>query len=282
MQDSSAVSISSPNSDGLWQVLLGLRDAADFPLPEWLIWRDGQLALRNAAAAESDVTAMLQLYGPLVAPSARNGFVLAHLGQSLDGRIATENGVSQYISGPENLTHLHRLRALSDAVVVGASTVAHDDPRLTTRLVPGPNPARVVIDPHRRLRVEHGIFCDGASPTYLVSTPESLAETPAPEGATILSIPGYTDGVLPIGAILDILKSAGLNRLFVEGGGKTVSAFLEAGRLDRLHVAVSPMIIGSGRAGLTLPVIDTLDKAIRPAGVGIHRMGDDVLFDCSL
>ena len=101
----------------------------------------------------------------LYAPCAREAWVLAHLGQSLDGRIATRSGASHYINGPENLTHLHRLRALADAVVVGAATVALDDPRLTARRVEGANPVRIVLDPNRRLPVERHAFTEADAPT---------------------------------------------------------------------------------------------------------------------
>ena len=88
----------------------------------------------------------LELYGSLAQPRRKTS-VVAQIGQSLDGRIATLSGDAQDISGPDGLAHLHRMRALVDAVVIGVKTALHDDPRLTVRLVEGRNPARVVIDP---------------------------------------------------------------------------------------------------------------------------------------
>ena len=81
--------------------------------------------------------------------------VVGQIGQSLDGRIATESGHSKYINGPAGLTHLHRLRALVDAVVIGVGTAIADDPQLTVRRVSGQQPARVVIDPKGRLLVKN-------------------------------------------------------------------------------------------------------------------------------
>jgi diaminohydroxyphosphoribosylaminopyrimidine deaminase / 5-amino-6-(5-phosphoribosylamino)uracil reductase len=105
-------------------------------------------------------------YGPLFAPlraPVPNGssFVLGRVAQSLDGYIATREGESVWISGPNDLRHTHQLRALCDAVVVGAKTIRADNPRLTTRLVDGPSPVRVVIDPDCRLNDTYRVFHDG-------------------------------------------------------------------------------------------------------------------------
>jgi len=208
--------------------------------------------------------------------SRQRPLTLGHLGQSLDGRIATESGRSHYITGPENIVHLHRLRALCDAVIVGAGTVAADDPRLTTRRVAGSNPIRVVIDPSGRLTKDRKLFADGAAPTWLV-----CAANAEPASATRTLVIDAADGTLPPRSIVAALHSEGLFGLFVEGGGITVSRFLAAGALDRLQVAVAPLVLGSGRPAFTLPVIDDLDRALRPA-CRTFPMGKDVLFDCDL
>src|SRR5262245_32586740 len=95
--------------------------------------------------------AFVDLYMPICGATSTRPITVGHLGQSLDGFIATRAGDSQFVTGPENIVHLHRMRALSDAVVVGAGTVAADEPLLTTRQVAGPNPLRVVFEPGNRL-----------------------------------------------------------------------------------------------------------------------------------
>jgi riboflavin biosynthesis pyrimidine reductase len=96
----------------------------------------------------------------------------------------------------------------------------------------------------------------------------------------VLGVPAV-DGQLDLRVLRERLTERGLRALFVEGGGVTVSRFLQQEVLDRLHVAVAPLILGSGRHGLTLPVVGTLEEALRPR-TRVFRMGADVLFDCDL
>lgn len=219
----------------------------------------------------------LDLYLPLLPTDPRQTLVVAHLGQSLDGFIATGRGDSCFVNGPENIRHLHRLRALCDAVLVGAETVAADNPRLTTRLVPGDNPVRVVLDPRRRLGADRRVFQEPDAPTLLVCA-DALAGAPPCGRAETLAVP-LANGRLRLDILVERLRARGLRRLFVEGGGLTVSAFLDAGLLDRLHIALSPLLIGQGRRGLCLPPSDALSDCLRPA-CRIFRLGGDILFDC--
>jgi len=208
------------------------------------------------------------LFGPL-RPSS---IVVGQLGQSLDGRIAIEPGQSTLINGPEGIAHLHRLRALVDAVVVGAGTVRADDPQLTVRHVAGPNPVRVVIDPRGTLPAGSRAFAaDGVHRIVI-----TRRQCPAINGGIeTIALPD-TDGRIEPAAMLDALQERGLHRILVEGGAQTVSTFLSAGCLDRLHVMVAPMILGAGVAGLDLP-----PTALR-VPMRAHTLGSDVLFDCDL
>lgn len=223
---------------------------------------------------------LLDLYLPLRRAEA---FVVGQVGQSLDGRIATVEGHSHYVTGPADIVRLHRLRALADVVVVGAGTVAADDPRLTVRKAEGDNPVRVVLDPHGRVPPERAVFTDGAARTIVVCEASATPTTIA--GAERLTLPTRRTAegraTFAPAKILAALREQGLRRILVEGGGITVSRFLEAGALTRLHVTVAPLLIGSGRPALTLPPIASLDQALRPPS-RVFRLGDDLLFDLDL
>lgn len=215
------------------------------------------------------------IFAPFRDASPERPFVVGQLGQSLDGRIATVSGESRDISGAAALDHLHRIRAHVDAVVVGAGTVIADDPQLTVRRVAGRNPARVVIDPSGRIdRKGKWLACDGARRILVTAT-----DAATPDGVELVKLEAR-GGVIPPAAIIEALHARGLRRILVEGGARTVAAFIESGRLDRLHVLVTPVIIGSGRTGLDLSPIQRLDLALRPRS-DVHVLGGgDVLFDC--
>jgi riboflavin-specific deaminase-like protein len=220
---------------------------------------------------------LFDLYSPICSTGRNSSFVIAHLGQSLDGRIAAENGASRYVTGPDNITHLHRLRALCDAVIVGAATVQYDNPRLTTRRVSGPSPVRVVLDPRARLHEDYGVFQDGAASTLVVRA-ERNCQAARVGLAEVLPVAVDASQRLCLSTLISRLQRRGLRRLFIEGGGVTVSHFLQQGLLDRLHLTIAPLIIGSGRPGLSLPPISDMSDAIRQPWRRFE-MGQDVLFD---
>jgi len=249
---------------------------------------------------------LLNLFLPISA--CAGPLVIAQIGQSLDGRIATENGASHYINGLEARTHLHRLRAVVDAVVVGVGTVNDDDPLLTVRHVEGRNPLRVVLDPRGRMGGERQLAHDGAAPTIQLvrgacpaEAGASLAVSPEAEphsmrngaregvaqgveaksGMRQVAFPVTAQGGFEPLAVLDWLHAQGLRRVLIEGGGVTVSRFMQAEALDRMHVMVAPLLIGSGRPGLQLPPVQRLEDARRPS-CRTFRCGQDTIFDLDL
>jgi diaminohydroxyphosphoribosylaminopyrimidine deaminase / 5-amino-6-(5-phosphoribosylamino)uracil reductase len=216
------------------------------------------------------------VFGPLRVGNVDDLVVVGQIGQSIDGRVATTTGRSHYINCPAGISHLHRLRALVDVVIIGVGTACADDPQLTVRRVCGPNPIRVVLDPHGRLS-HHARLLSADAKTILITadgTDRKLA------GVEILSLPA-TDGHISPSVILAGLAKLGLRRMLVEGGANTVSRFLQAGCLDRLHVVIAPLILGAGRPSFAFGAIDRLEDAMRPP-VRTHQLDHDMLLDCDL
>lgn len=231
---------------------------------------------------------LFDLFKPLLDSHAQGaGWVVAQLGQSLDACVATRTGESTFINGPENIVHLHRLRALSDVVLVGAGTVVADNPQLTTRRVSGPSPTRVLLDPRLGLAdlvpTAH-VFSDGKAQTLWMVDAQWRDRAVALVGPDrTLAVPGLLrgDGAPDMALAVAALRTRGLGRIFIEGGGVTVSRFLAQGCLDRLHLAVAPVIIGDGRAGLRFTGAARLADCPRPGHV-VYRMGVDQLWDLDL
>jgi diaminohydroxyphosphoribosylaminopyrimidine deaminase/5-amino-6-(5-phosphoribosylamino)uracil reductase len=219
-----------------------------------------------------------ELFGPLKTGRVDDLVVVAQIGQSLDGRIATASGHSKYINGAAGLVHLHRLRSLVDVVIVGIGTALVDDPQLTVRLVEGPNPARVVIDPKARLPATAKVLTeDGVR--RLIITADGTKYPPVLK-TEILALP-VTGGRIAPATIVAELAKRGLRRILIEGGAATVSNFLAAGCLDRLHVIVAPIILGDGKSSFILPSLKRADQAERLL-VHAYQLDDEVLLDCDL
>ena len=219
----------------------------------------------------SEEVAFFELYRPLLA--AR--WSLGQLGQSLDGYIATAEGQSHYVTGTKSLVHLHRLRALADAVVVGTSTAEADDPQLTTRHVDGPSPTRVILDRTGRLPAHLRAYSADGNCLRITAPGVSTLE-----GVESLELPEEDGGFTPQ-AVIASLAERGLTRLLIEGGGKLVTSWYRAGALDRLHVVTAPIFLGAGRKGLDLPPVTDLPSLHRPPARH-YSLGEDVLFDLDL
>ncbi|WP_405997592.1 RibD family protein [Streptomyces sp. NBC_00829] len=262
------------DAEEAWERLRTVRSEADAEAAGLVPRANGGLRWGEDASTEAQLLAErylpLCLAGPLL--------TFAQLGQSLDGFIATRTGDADFVTGEEDRLHLHRLRALADAVVVGAGTAVADDPQLTVRACPGDNPVRVVLDPKGRVPLRRQVFTDGSAPTLWVVGVGSEHGMPVPDGVDVLELP--EDDFAP-GHLVRALAQKGLGRVLIEGGGVTVSRFLHEGALHRLYVTVAPVLIGDGVPGLRFPGQPVMRDALRPP-VRRAALGEDTLFELEL
>ena len=190
---------------------------------------------------------------PLIRKKNRN--FIGQIGQSLDAKIALNNGNSHYINEKESITYLHCLRSISDGVLVGVNTIIKDNPLLTTRKIKGQNPTRLIIDPSLKLTNKYKIFKD--KNTNIVFTTSN--KTKNLNNTTIVKLPkkDFTLGVY------QFIKKSSLKYILIEGGPTTLSHFIEQNLINYMQFIISPTLIGSGINSVKLKPITNLKKAIR-------------------
>jgi riboflavin biosynthesis pyrimidine reductase len=196
-----------------------------------------------------DIDNLFNIFLPIVCFQGKFQYI-AHIAQSLDGFIATKSGESKYISGKENLEHIHRLRAVSDIIIVGAKTYLEDKPKLTTRLVKGNSPLIYVFDPKR-----------------IVSKKDIMGD------------------IVHLRDNLDVLKKTLHDKekqtIYIEGGGRTISYFMNKNILNKIHICLCPIILGGGRPSFVPDKYIKLNnqKSFKP---NHYQMGNDILFDIDI
>jgi GTP cyclohydrolase II len=211
--------------------------------------------------------------------------VTVHYAQTIDGRLATRTGDSQWISGQESLVLAHSLRASHASVLVGAGTVAADDPRLTTRLVEGPSPVRVIVDSTLRLSPQASVVTDGAAPTILATTDRAPVDRRRAfeRGAVeVLVLRSTTDGRVDLGSLLDELGARRMATLLVEGGAGVITSMIRERRVSRLVVSIAPLVLGAGIEAIGDLDILRLRDALSFRRASFTQLGPDVIFDGEL
>ena len=210
----------------------------------------------------------------------RRPYVTVHVAQSLDGRVALD-GLTTPLSTHPGRACAHAARAAHDAVLVGASTVRIDNPRLTVRDAPGSDPLRVVLASTFALSRAANVF--GGDGRALVIGAEGRAldeERKSLEAAGVgVAIAAQdADGRVSIDGALDVLAQRGIERLLVEGGAKVVTSFLRARRVDHLSIEITMRLLGApGTAMLGALGVGALEQAPSLTNVSVARLGDNVL-----
>ena len=209
-------------------------------------------------------------------------FVIAKFAMSLDGKIATSSGESQWISGEEARRHAHSLRRTADAVMVGVGTAMADDPQLTARDSNNAplerQPLRVVVDSTGRVAPDSKLFRSPGSVLVATSSMDKAAASALQSvGAEVAHLPG-SDGRVDVAALMPLLVERGVNSVLVEGGGTLLATLIEQKFVSKVEAIVAPMLIG-GRNALT-PVegdgFSYLKDALRLENITVGQLGDDV------
>jgi diaminohydroxyphosphoribosylaminopyrimidine deaminase/5-amino-6-(5-phosphoribosylamino)uracil reductase len=219
---------------------------------------------------------VLKLYWPISVISCiyrKSLFLIVHLAQTIDGKIATVTGDSQWIGNKENLVHAHRLRALVDGIMVGGNTVKIDKPKLNVRHVKGKDPIRLILSNKTKTFVD--VPCSDSCETLLVRSADYRNDKPIcgisrtiyyqnKEGSSSRSIK-------------ETIKNEGIHSVLLEGGAQTIKLFLEEFEIDLLQIHIAPIIFGSGKSGLILNEISKLKDAINLENSFSTLMGNAIM-----
>lgn len=201
---------------------------------------------------------------------------------SLDGRVAAQDGSSQWITHEEARQNAHFLRAESQAILIGSKTAIHDQPRLTVRLPEGPKPLRVIVDSFGQLPPSGPLFDLQLAQTLIFTTnqcdPIRLKEW-RKQGVEVLEFPSR-EGRVDLEAILDELGQRGVIQLLVEGGSTLHASFIKEGFVNRFVVYIGSCLLGDkGKAMVADLLIPTIDEALRWDLENVQRFGKDVRMD---
>jgi diaminohydroxyphosphoribosylaminopyrimidine deaminase/5-amino-6-(5-phosphoribosylamino)uracil reductase len=210
-------------------------------------------------------------------------FVTVKFAQTLDGRIATAQGSSRWISSPESLKLAHKLRAQHDAIMVGVGTVLADNPELTVRLVRGRNPTRIILDSKLRVPLDAKVLKNQEAARTLVAT------TPAADkaklaalrrmGIEVLTMPPDAQGQVDLGKLLKTLAQRQISSLMVEGGAETITSFLRLNLADKIIAIIAPKIMGTGTDAVGELNITDISKALKLSFKRVYRSGEDIVVE---
>jgi len=237
-----------------------------------------EIRLMNNLEINAQELRLLKLYLPYAllpyySKKHKKCYAISHFAQTLDGRIASCSGDSRWIGNEENLIHAHRMRALCDAILIGANTLDADDPSLNVRLVKGDDPIKVIIggdklpiDTYKAVDSSTLLFCQNHSESTLVAQKIFLDKDP----------------LFNAKKILQSLYDRGIHSVYIEGGAFTTSNFLKQRQLDQVQIHVSPQILGSGTDSFCFEGVLNMEQSIKFKAPKFIPIGDDIMFTGNL
>jgi diaminohydroxyphosphoribosylaminopyrimidine deaminase / 5-amino-6-(5-phosphoribosylamino)uracil reductase len=216
-------------------------------------------------------------------------FVTVKTAMSLDGKIATREGDSQWISGTKSRDFVHKLRNQNDAILVGTNTILKDNPQLTCRLKrkQGRHPARIILDRRNRIPITAKVFANSqthrvvyVSGSKLSSKREQLLKT---KNIEVLKVKILKSG-FDLKQLMKLLAQKELNSILIEGGGEINSSALEAGIVDRVFAFISPILVGGQQAPSPIggDGVAKITKAMRLDNMRVIPIGDDLMVEAEI
>ena len=206
-------------------------------------------------------------------------FVTLKFAQSLDGRIASKSGSSQWISSENSLKFAHKLRAEHDAVLIGSNTANLDNPQLTVRRVKGNNPIRIILTKSGRILSSLDLLSDNSAPVIIATGRKGSSNCKSKSYANveIMTLPVKSDG-LDLKSLLCKLAERGVVSLLIEGGAGVITSFLKQKLTDRIIVITAPIIIGKGISGIGDLGIKNINQSISLSNLKHKKIGSDHVY----
>ena len=213
-------------------------------------------------------------------------FVTIKYAQTLDGRIATTKGQSQWISSEASLKYVHKLRAEHDAILLGIGTVINDDPELTVRLVRGRNPLRIIVDSKLKINNQAKVLQNISKAKTIIATVKNSVDHKykniAATGAQIITVDADKEGKVDLKKLLKKLAARGITSVLIEGGSQIITSILRDNLADRLVTVIAPKILGKGIEAVGDLNIRELNSAKFLSIRKIRRYGEDIIIDSRL
>jgi diaminohydroxyphosphoribosylaminopyrimidine deaminase/5-amino-6-(5-phosphoribosylamino)uracil reductase len=210
-------------------------------------------------------------------------FVTLKFAQTLDGRIATATGSSQWISSSASLKLAHRLRSIHDAILVGIGTLLKDNPKLTVRLARGRSPARVIVDSKLRIPLNSKVLQEQhVAPTIIATTSRANKKKKVSlrnMGIEVMEVAADDQGRVDLEDLLIRMGTRGMSSVLVEGGSQIITSMLSKGLADKIVVAVAPRILGKGIEAVGDLGISEIARSVKLSPVRVYSKGEDLIVE---